>query len=93
MQGVLYEHLYFLLYTVINYQNKKYIVVILITIVYNINKKFLEVVIMLKIIKSITDIKEKQQQIEDRLNKKTTTFNKEWNKWGKMNQKTGKKLP
>lgn len=48
---------------------------------------------MFKLIKTLKDIKEKQQLIEDRLNKKTTNFNKEWNKWGKMNTETGKKLP
>lgn len=48
---------------------------------------------MFKIIKNIKNIKEKQQLIEDRLCKKTTDFNKEWNKWGKINLKTGQKLP
>lgn len=48
---------------------------------------------MFKIIKIIKEAKEQQQLIKDRLNKKTADFNKEWDKWGKMNAKTGKKLP
>ncbi|CAI3192145.1 hypothetical protein [Clostridium neonatale] len=43
--------------------------------------------------KIIKNIKDQQYQTTDRLNKKTTAFDKEWEKWGNKNLKTGKKLP
>ena len=42
---------------------------------------------MLKIIKFINNIKKEQRLIKDRLDKNTTEFNKEWEKWGKKQQK------
>ena len=48
---------------------------------------------MLKIIKFINNIKKEQRLIKDRLDKNTTEFNKEWEKWGTKKTKQEKKLP
>lgn len=48
---------------------------------------------MFKIMKTITNIKNEQRQINDRLEKKTAAFDKEWNKWGKKQVTTERKLP
>ncbi|WP_190285313.1 hypothetical protein [Clostridium sp. JN-1] len=49
---------------------------------------------MFKFKKLINDIKKQQHQTTDDLDRKTTAFNKEWEKWGnKNNTKIAKKLP
>ncbi|WP_200888067.1 hypothetical protein [Clostridium tyrobutyricum] len=49
---------------------------------------------MFKFKKLIIDIRKQQQKTMDDLDKKTTAFNKEWEKWGnKNNAKMAKKLP
>lgn len=48
---------------------------------------------MFKVLQKINNIKKEQHLLEDRLNKKTTEFNKEWDKWGKKQTQIEKKLP
>lgn len=49
---------------------------------------------MFKFKKLISDIREQQQKTIDDLDRKTTAFNEEWEKWGnKNNSKIAKKLP
>ena len=48
---------------------------------------------MLKVFKTIVEINKQQQQISDRINKNSTNFNKEWDKWGTKKMKQEKRLP